>query len=819
VTGVSSSTSLAARLAPAAAGALLGAALPLAAWDAAIERSMLDALASTAPFESVFVVTVRTDTLTGPDCGAALDTLLRDRAKSVLLAPPLDSLCRPPDSLSWSEATSELLATTEAGEVVGLSSDEAGPALAVGRPGRVPAAALEDLRTEAVPPEVLRDKTVVVGAEDSHWSSTHSVGGERAPLAVAVAAAVGASDVGTRLSSLGRIGGALVAAALGLISSAVHSRFGTTASFLAWTATLAALHASQVLSIQYLGFTLPEASLALAVTAAFFVTNLTAQGGERARRAKTTDLVKRATIFRPQGPGDMHGDAVWQRLATMVAELYPTAGTAIYEVGPNGPGARRATVDVDSPDAVPSQLNLQLFQYDDPEVDIETLRSPLVLKPNGEAGLDEGGVLCPLDDGQSVLAHVLLLGEAAVKTHRRAPARTQALCEQLALLLQRALSDSEPRASRGSRRGDGALSSAARTAAEDRHALASMLDGLPVGLLYADSFGDVRMLGQTFREVLEQASVGFDAAEGGIVEPQQLSLRGVIAPLSQLSPQQVSERLSALWGESELVSFELMVGDQEPRRMLLQVGATRGAARDPRTYFGVLVDQTALYSRLEGSSEAVRLFRSRAADICMAIQGLALFQDETGLRESVPRIVARADELMDALTAFTPAVEGAPDKSNAPFSLLNVTRSASALLGTRPRGITLDAPVTVDAVRGPRSELLRSLHALLEHLTGEASESPVLITLREWRSDVELTVVDPVYGAPASILRDLDEQPERASSDEAPVGRLLELVRRTGGRASVLGDAGTGLTLTLRLRKQTPIDEEPADMDDETRAF
>lgn len=812
MTEVSSRPRLAARIAPAAVGALVGVALPLAAWDADIQRALVDELASSSPFDDVFVVSMSSQSLSSPDCGTELDALLHGRAEAVLLTPPVGTTCPPPDGSPWTSADESMLTVRSDGRVVGHAADsEAESLLSVGRPGRVPAAAFEDLSSETVPPEALGGKTVVVGAQDPHWSSTYSVGGERVSLATAVAAAVGASEAGARVSPVGRLGASLLGALAGWLVGAVGTRLGSAASFVTWAGLLGALHAAQLLATGNAGWTLPEASLGLALTLAFFVSNLTAERGEQARRAVTTDLVKRATLFRPQGRGEVHGDATWQRLATTIAELYPSAGVAIYE---HPAGGRRATADVDQPDVLPGQLPSEWLTSGDGAAE----GAPRVLEPNPEHGLPRGAVLCPLDDGKAVLGHTLLLGKTAVQTHQRAPARTQALSEQIAVLLRRSEADTTPRRDRRWARGDEALTEAAATAAEDRHALASMLDGLPVGLLYADSFGDVRMLGQAFRDVLEQSGVGFDAAEGGIVEPRQLSLRGVIAPLSGLSPQRVSERLSELWGQSEIVSFELSVGDQEQRRLLLQVGVTRATPRAPRTYFGVLVDQTALYSRLAGSSEAMRLFQTRAADICMAIQGLALFEDEASLRESVPRIAARADELMDALTAFAPAVEGTPDQSNAPFSLLNVTRSASALLGARPRGVTFDAPVTVDAVRGPRSELLRALHALLEHLTAEVSESPVLITLREWRSDVELTIVDPAYGAPASILAELDAHPEAATSEQAPVAQLLELVRRTGGQASLLGDAGTGLTLTIRLRKQTVGEEEIVDID-ETRAF
>jgi len=799
--------------------ALIALVAPLRGLDEEIRGAILGAAASGQPFTKVFVVTAGAEELRGGGCGAALARVIQGGPRALLLAPPADALCALPadaaQGVTTARVSGELLTTDGAGAVLGLAAPKE-PALsalgigevellATGPAARVPAVRLADLAAGRVDPAVVAGRIVVAGADDPAWSATYLVGGERTPLPIALASAIGAQAEGGASSRAPRLVAGLLAGLLAAGLLAARQRLGRSAA--AGGLALCALGLHGLDRLLGAGL-LPEASLALGLVAALGAAVWAARSQVKATRVRTADRIHRSALLRPRGTDEARDEAFWDRLATLAAQAGGADGAAVYErVGASNALALRAARGVD-PASLRAQMDLQAPPFGPSQGGTAAPLDPCLV--GGFAGPGEEGtaLLLPLTVDQSVVGCVALLGASARRAFEAAPTRAAALAGELSLLAGRrrawaaAPAPRDPEARRAA-----ALLDAAALGAEDRRLFAAMLERAPVGLLFADALGDVRVLGGRFVEVLSERGVRLGSEGGAPLRPGTLSLAGAVSALTGEPPSAVAEPLAALLAEAAPLRRELSVGDEEPRSFALEIRSLRGAEGDRELggYVGTLVETTAKQAELKARAEALGLFRARAADIAMAIEGLALFEAEEELkRDAVPRLVERAGELMDTLESFAPAVELGEAGANEPLeplSLINVARSALALSGAQPRAVTLDAPVAVHAALGRRGELLRALRAVLDHTLARPSATPLLLTIREWRNDVELLVIDPAYGAPGATLAAVEAAPERAPSDLLPLADLLLVARRAGGEAHVLGDAGTGATVTVRLRK------------------
>src|SRR5262249_46250585 len=129
---------------------------------------------------------------------------------------------------------------------------------------------------------------------------------------------------------------------------------------------------------------------------------------------------------------------------------------------------------------------------------------------------DEGTVVAvPLGSGGRVVGAVILIGAEARASLSEAPENTSRLARELSLLVaaRRAHATAEQPLADRSEVALRALSDVAALGADDRDRFAAILERAPVGILFADGLGDVRVLGGLFTEVL--GLLGVKLAAGG----------------------------------------------------------------------------------------------------------------------------------------------------------------------------------------------------------------------------------------------------------------------------------------------------------------
>ena len=408
----------------------------------------------------------------------------------------------------------------------------------------VPRVALADLRTGRVDPaDVARARIVVVGMEDPSAPR---------PVAADVARTLGGLlDGGRRELAPSWLAAVLVALG-GALVGAAHRRRGLPAAAAAFVASAALLGVIQIgLAWLTTRSLMPLASAGAALGVSFGGVLAAHLMAWRSAMVRAGELLERAALFRSQGLHLIPDAEFWPRVARLAAQVHPADLVLVAELPPGGWHLRFWQGYANVAEPTPAHGgddggDTHLGETAVKERRRDVRRSPysseqgvpmLRVVPNFLVTPNVPTVVVPLIAFGEIEGYVFLCGPRAEAAFAQDSTPAERLAQELALLLRRrrvaaiqesgwrhvagALEDSTPRQA-------ATLVDRANVALNDLRLFGALLRDAPVSLLYADSFGDVRIASRSFARLMEPYGITLPTEE---IPPGTISLSDILVAL------------------------------------------------------------------------------------------------------------------------------------------------------------------------------------------------------------------------------------------------------------------------------------------------
>jgi len=750
---------------------------PLGSADDTTRAWALAAVAGAAPSERVVLLTVAPEDLRGGSCERALPGVLdRGHARAALVLEPADGLCGikegkggapvvalPLDDLRLRGTTVVGFEATSARSLgaLGISSSP----WVVPRAARsVPAVALRDLESGAVPASVLADRVALVAVGAAAHLPLTAAPGEAPPPAALAPGDSAAATLGGLLEGGGRDVAPVWAAPLYVLAAGalirLASRRGQAMAAAAFAVLVAALVFGQaLLAARLTESLLPSASALLGLLFAF----AGIVGTRAVRKAfavgSAAEALERGALHRMQSVHTLPDADFWLRVARLAGQSHPCDAVLVADL-PSGEWDLRFWNDRQGGELLVAERRRDVrrapFSNEEGVPKLQVIQGFLAREDVPVVGL-------PLIASGDVEGYVFLCGASAESAFTRDPERTERLARELALLARRRRLARRFEAEGRPLEAAGNLLDSAQVALGDLRLLGAALRGAPVELLVADAFGDVRFVSQELAAWLKGRELTVPPeGPGGALVPGDLALGDVLAAAKgaigegRAGGKAAAQMLARVMEREE--GLDIPVGGPEPG--VLHVRVIRQEA-DGVSWIGGYV---ATLSRMEQSALASANVRT------------------LGARESV-----------DPLCAF------------ALGELVTETVTASA----RSTGRTLK----LEPIRGPvhalghRGELAQALEAFLVDMSSRAlpGHQPA-ISVRETPQGAQLSILDVGFGLglPESALERVLIAPNAAPAGLESLGRLILAAEDSHGQAELRTNDGWGITLVVTLLRGHP---------------
>jgi hypothetical protein len=497
-------------------------------------------------------------------------------------------------------------------------------------------------------------------------------------------------------------------------------------------------------------------SLTFALCVFFVLTKLPGVVARRRARTGTEELLSRAQQVGAQAPHTLPEEVFWTRLAKRIARAHPADGVLIAELPPFS-WRLRVHPNGDLTEAIIRERRRDIRRW--PFIDEHGKRQVHVTQDFVLTNAPT--VLAPMEASGEVEGFILLIGKDAESAFVARPELTRQLAEEAAglvrqrrLELQRADEWRRPAGVLVQDAGERShnLLKGARAAFQRLRLFGDVLDSAPVGLMYADAFGDVRLLSKPFRERL---------GEVGLTEPvvgNQDMLEGGALPLPVLLKAFADAALVPVPTLDEIagreLSFEVLLATSgnQPRRLLLRI--TRLESSENSGFVGSLVElkqaqqaqSSTVIDRLPGTSDPLAIF--------------SLSQLLVDLVESVAR---------------------------------------------RTRGnVKLQTPRVMAHVLGHRRELGEALEEFLVDAVNQGEDAGPTLAIKERQYRVELTLLDLKLGVPIAALRRTLMAPSEPPPGLEPMGTFARAIENSHGSLHLRSEEGWGARLTISLVRARP---------------
>ncbi|HKY36896.1 MAG TPA: hypothetical protein VJN18_13205 [Polyangiaceae bacterium] len=743
-----------------------------AAADQGVYSIALRGMGGSEPSASVVVVKLPGEALRRGGCPADLRRALsRARPKALVLLPLAAELCTPepgPELGRVRRFDPARLRLDRGGRVLGIAcpagdrclSDlgivRAADFVSSSNPASMPSLSLDDLASQRLPTGVIGGRVVVLGLSSGEEGNTARL------VAAALAGALDAPAYQPASLWVSTFLTALVAAAIGFAQRRRGSRAALVAALLG--AVVGSLSFALFLKFHTL---FPLASFAVVLLASVGISSLPRTVAARRAVRRASELIERAALIRSQTVHSLPDAEFWARVRSLAAQAHPADEVLIAELpahhwrlkfwssGNIGEGAiseRRRDV------------RRTPYVNDQGVPMIRVIRNYLVMK-------DVPVLVVPLMVLGEIEGYVFLCGVAAERAFAEQPDLATRLSRDLALLLRRRRLGSPDeakwrrtvggRVARPSER-ETALIEGARIALDDLKLFATLVREAPVGLLYADQFGDVRMLGKAVSDWLASFGLKVPATLGdGLLAVNSLPLSAVLGAFAAAAGVQ-APLLASLAETSEGVT--------------LRVTVPASASGTPRVDLKLTV--RALFSQAESTP---------------IIEGYvaALIENEPHTVE--PSRVGRLSvpPRHDALSIFSLTQ-----------LVAEVTAAASRRTG---RAVRFEPPRTLAYVAGQRQVLARALEEfLVDAATRQGAELGPVVRIQERHNNVTLSVLDLQLGLPSGALQRAVDAPTEAPEGLDALGELVVAVEDSLGRVGLKGEGGWGTTLSAGLVRARP---------------
>lgn len=765
----------------AVAGVVLAAvavARPLPGADDWVTGRLLQAVAVRTPPQSVIAVELDAEIIRSGACPSSLSRVLAEgEARGAVILPAADALCPisplaagPPRAILPEAAVRR----SSEGVPIGFSASafddrleqvvDAPPAPWVApRPWpAVPAVKLSDLAAHRVDPRTMANRLVVVGVHEP----TSPAGRRQGPAASRVAGALAATIEDHPRRQMDRWMAGLLAGVMGaLLALGLRSRRRRWLRWLGCGSAGAALVAAATLGALGPGRLVPLPSLLLGLAAFGLVARLPSALAARRGRREALHMLARIEGMGSEDVYTLPDQVFWARLANRVADAHPADSVLLAELPPY---SWHIVVhpNEDLTDAVIRERRRDIRRT--PYTDGESGQRRIKIVPDYLIMKDAPTVFLPLEASGETEGYVFLIGEPAAQAYRQLPGRTERLATDLAKLIRRRRLE-RVRADEWRRPGGVLIENPGQQAAqlvEGTRAAVGKLEQLgqvalaaPVGMLYADAFGHVRLLGASVARWLEQVGLEVPtASEAQLLAPGAL-------PLSKV--------LEAVGHES---------GSPAP-----------------------LPDEL---------TEEERVFEMRPPDGRGPERGL-LFKIRRLSAKDTPYVVASLVEIPREQAMQRDNVEALPERGD-PLSVFSLAQLLVDVVDSAKRrsegSIRLQTPRVLAHVLGHRQELSRTLIAFLTEAAGRAgSGSGPTLTIQEEPHRVHLSLLDVKLGVPPAAVKRTLLAPSMPPPGLGPLGALARAVENSHGTVELRHEEGWGAQIvTSFVRARPRVEPEPS---------
>jgi hypothetical protein len=748
-----------------ALGAAVGAALPAPTLDDLGRERVLQILEGPHAAQRVLLLSVSAAEVRDGTCATELGSLLhRGGARGALLLSPMDVLCRPgahsglivsplPASAQPSGAVGAPngIAASEADASLGELGISPAPWVRRSAPGAVPSMRMTDLRSGRLDTRLVSDRVVVVGLGGD------GPGDGTSREAKAAATVDGLLDGGARAATPRWVAIAL-GGALGAWMSIALRRFGAARMVLALALAWLVLLLSQLaLASLFARSLLPLGTLLLASgtsIAALFVPRWL-----RSRRSvrRAHQLIDRAALFRARGLDDLKGAEFFLRVASLAKQCHPAEVVLVAELpahkwhlrfwsGENLIRERRRDV----------RRTPYCDEHGVPR--IRVVRKYLDLP-------DMPVLVVPLIALGEIEGYVFLCGEQAEAAHAAEPRKAEVMANELALLLRRRrlqASDEDAGLAPSDGARDGSMSAGLARAAgvilEDIDLFGAVLRDAPVGVLYADSFGHVRLVGREVASWLESFGAPLPSGSDPWLAPGALTLVQVIGAMTGAPPADSARWITELMAKPEGIELSVVTPEangSRPVKLLARALRKHAAGVDVITgYVATVVAQ--------GDTTPVAV----AANVIpfAAVDPLVAF----------PLAETCATTIHAAARAAGRSIEMVPCRTSA-FAI------------------------------GHKAALFGALSAFLADAAASApADRKPIVSVREKSLRTELALVDLHLGVPRAALDRVLAAPDLPPPGLESLGRLVHAVEESHGTVRLRAETGWGVSVIISLLRARP---------------
>jgi hypothetical protein len=736
---------------------LFGLLAPLASWDNAARMAVLRGIGSRQPSPHVLLLSASLSELRDHSCSTYLQGVLaRGHARGALLVPPADVFCDARPSPPIVALAPEAVRIGPGNAVLGFDESGSSALSSLGVPvwpwvspvsaHNVPSVPFADLIQGRVQESVLRGRVVVVSASDAGEAAMSRAAGAE-PMGVQVAASIAGLMDGRGRTEASRWTGAVVVAMATALVWTLRRRQTTRAAVLGLIGLAVALALGQiVLAWRLTNGLLAPASLFVGMligAAGVFASDII--GWKRAL-GQTTDMLERAPVSsRLHAVSD---ESFWPSLGQLASGLHPANFVLIAQLPPGGWYLRFWELDGAGEQLVREKRR---DVRREPFCDEQGLPAIRVVKDF----LVEKGVptvivpLCALGETEG---YVFFCGHKAREAFEKTPERTEHIARELALLSRRRrltqIETDRIRAAgtlRPSAQPSAALVEGVDAAYQDLQLFGEILRSAPTGLLFADSFGNVRLVSRECARWLEGR---------GIAVPQDSS--DAPLPVGVLSLNRVVMAIVEGTEDEAAQSLARMIADEyETARSPIEPGSGRTYELTLR----VLHHKSSGFSSIRGYVGTLVAHKEERPSNVRSLQ------------------VARATDMLSA------------------FSLSELVQYAAEATRATGHSIRVERLPPGAHIIGHRVALERALKAFLKDIAAIApSDRPPVVSIHETQQSIELSILDWGTGISPSSLKRVILAPSAPPAGFERFGELIKAIQDSHGEVSIPPADGWGIS-------------------------
>jgi len=491
------------------------------------------------------------------------------------------------------------------------------------------------------------------------------------------------------------------------------------------------------------------------------------------RRAllEASESVERAAVLGGDALYSLGERDLWTRIGDLAQQAHPADAVLVAELPPRKWHLRFWTYRGMGENVMKERrrdVRRRPYANDQGMPDFNVTRNLLVMEHTPV-------VVVPLVALGEVEGYVFLCGDAAEQAYLRSPQLAENLSRDLGRLLRRRRSalDGAVRRRPADRDDNGRGFSAtkmldgARSAFEDLRVFHALVRRTPVGLLYADAFGYVRVLGGPMADWLQGLGIALPpGAADAPISAGSLTLGNIVDKLSL--PDGQAGSLSLISAATEGTSYRVRVGGNESQR-------SRWGSLSLRP----------IREEADGVSWVSGYVGTLIENVSSGVPA-----DDTSVKARRPLHIGE-DGRSDLLYVEPVAKE-----------VQRAVRSARTMSG---RTIQYEPPRELGYAVANHRELKDTLASFL----GEAAErsagaGKLIVTMEELPESVAVHLLDISYGVPTSVLRRVLLAPSDPPPGLEKFGRLIEAVRASHGRVEISEDDWS-IRVTVHLLRARPV--------------